>query len=129
MKKQKQFAPKKVAGVKEFGRKSASKKGYDSTWTRYTFRFKHHNPTCCACGSDLKINVDHMVPHKGDDELFRKLDNHIPLCHKCHSYCTANFDKFKVPLTEEKMSWINSQRVKFNVTSSIKVLPYYDKSK
>lgn len=121
------YKPKRHKAKKVFGKKSAAKKGYDDVWRKYRFRFLHYNPSCAACGSKERLHVDHIVPHKGDEELFRKLDNHMTLCHKCHSYVTMMFDKFDNPKTEEKMKWIAEQRAKHNITTPIKVLAQYEK--
>ena len=86
----KQYRPKRVKGNKRF---SLFKKDkfYNSEWRAFTYRFLYHNPNCYACGAhkdDTRIDCDHLVPHKGDLDLFWKMDNLIPLCISCHSKVT-----------------------------------------
>lgn len=109
-------------------KKSASDKGYDAVWNRYRFRFLHYNKKCYACGSDATV-VDHIRAHKGDDELFKNLSNHMPLCRQCHNTVTTMFDKRSTPLTEAKIKWINERRDLFKCSVTIKVLDKYDKKK
>jgi 5-methylcytosine-specific restriction protein A len=40
------------------------------------------------CG-DLATDVDHVVPHRGDRQLFWDTSNHQALCHSCHSRKTG----------------------------------------
>jgi 5-methylcytosine-specific restriction protein A len=47
------------------------------------------NPWCVYCLRDLKVRklaevVDHIVPHKGDNELFLSRNNLQSLCKSCH---------------------------------------------
>jgi len=50
-------------------------------------------PFCRACAArGLRVeatDVDHIVDHKGDWELFCRRDNLESLCHACHSRKTA----------------------------------------
>jgi 5-methylcytosine-specific restriction endonuclease McrA len=126
MKKSKKFNPRKSTTTnKKFNgtqRWKETNKYYDNEWTKYTFRFKHYNPRCYACGSNNKIHVDHVVAHKGNEQLFWNTTNHIPLCHSCHSFVTASFDRYSPPLTEAKMIWIDEQRKLFKTTIKVKVI-------
>jgi 5-methylcytosine-specific restriction protein A len=125
MKKSKTYKPKTRSSNKKFNnnkRWKETNKLYDSQWTTYTYRFRHYNKHCYACGSTNKINVDHVVAHKGDTDLFWNTTNHIPLCHSCHSYVTASFDRYDPPLTEAKMIWIDGQRKLFNCSVKVKVI-------
>jgi 5-methylcytosine-specific restriction endonuclease McrA len=85
---------------------------YDGGWERYRIRFLRVNPECYACAKKSVV-VDHLVPHQGDERLFKKLDNHIPLCISCHNTVTAKFDRNYVagsPITE-KIKWLNQNRM------------------
>jgi len=112
----------------ERDRKQALYRG-DSSWRNYCARFLAVNPKCYACGSPAKV-VDHLVPHKGDVHLFRKLDNHIPLCERDHNYVSAKFDyKFKVGVTlVAKIGWLNSRRIPTDdwTPAPVKVLPSFE---
>lgn len=125
MEKPKLYKPKKIKS-KKFG-KTRSQKGYDQDWFVYRKRFLHYNKSCYACGSEKDLHVDHLVAHKGNDYLFKKLDNHIPLCSKCHGIVTALFDRSKVPRTMEKLEWFKSKRGELGIDSKVFVLPVYKK--
>lgn len=108
------------------GAKSASQKGYDKHWRIYRFRYLHHNPKCYACGRKATV-VDHIVAHKGDEELFKNLTNHAPLCNSCHNYVTGKFDRHNPPLTEEKFKWFQDIRKRNNIKVRITPLDKYIK--
>lgn len=129
MKKAKQFKRKKVSGSRVFNRQTSTDRSklYDRDWQVYRHRFLYYNTQCYACGSTEQLHVDHLVAHKGDAELFKKLTNHIPLCHKCHSHVTGLFDRFKIPRTQEKLEWINKKRASLGLTTSVKVMPRYSR--
>lgn len=120
---------KKASGNKKFQKNkllTGRAKGYDVEWTRYRFRFLHYNPNCYMCGEKATI-VDHVVAHKGDDVLFKALDNHIPLCKKHHDQITAMYDRGEKPRTEDKMKWIQRIREELGIRTKVKRLPYYSK--
>ncbi len=131
MKKSKQYKPKKNPNAKKFTplakRRSSTQLGYDYDWQKYRFRFLHYNPHCYACGSTEKLHVDHLIPHRGDVELFKKLNNHIPLCDSCHGYVTLKYDKVTPPNTQGKIAWLNTRRKEFGITTSVRVLSRYSR--
>jgi 5-methylcytosine-specific restriction enzyme A len=94
-------------------------------WRQYKFRFLHHNPLCYMCESKATV-VDHIVAHKGDKILFEKLDNHLPLCVRCHNTLTAKFDRNPKTNPQEKIAYIESHRTN---TFPVKVLPTYTSTK
>lgn len=61
---------------REFERESPSKRGYNYKWTkaRKAFLAQHPFCECPACkesGHPLPANVvDHIIPHRGNQELF-----------------------------------------------------------
>ncbi|MED0676974.1 HNH endonuclease signature motif containing protein [Aneurinibacillus thermoaerophilus] len=77
-------------------RGSAASRGYDRRWqnARRVFLMKH--PLCVECEKEKKLVpatvVDHIVPHKGNQELFWDEDNWQPLCKSCHDSKTARED-------------------------------------
>lgn len=99
---------------------------YDHVWERYSKVFLSFNPNCYSCGSKSSV-VDHIQPHKGDEVIFRKLDNHLPLCFKCHNTVTALYDKkyIKGHSVEPKLRWLAQQRINYQCTTRVKVLPEY----
>lgn len=74
-------------------RGSASKRGYNARWRKARAAFLAHNPLCVACereGATVEAKVvDHIVPHRGDDELFQDRTNWQSLCKACHDRKTG----------------------------------------
>jgi 5-methylcytosine-specific restriction endonuclease McrA len=95
-------------------------------WKAYRLRFLKENPKCYSCGVTATV-VDHVTPYQGDEVLFKKLDNHIPLCEICHNKVTGLFDKRFVRggSIEPKLRWLYANRKRINLTFSVKVLPYF----
>lgn len=125
MKKAKLFQPKRSTGGFSFnGRKHIEDMYKTKDWEEYRKRFLSVNPKCYVCGVPSTV-VDHIEPHKGDLKKFEKLDNHLPLCAKCHNTCTAKFDKYNVPKLIEKLTWLKTHRENNNIFVRVKVLSYY----
>ena len=121
----KQFKPKTFSG-KKFVKKqeSARRKGYDSDWERYRWRFLHHNPKCYICNLKSTV-VDHCIAIKPNTKCyFWRVDNYVPLCHSCHSRVTGLFDRCDPPKTDEKVEWMKKERIKNGITSRIKIVPF-----
>jgi len=97
-------------------------------WRNYAAKFLAINKECYACGKPATV-VDHLKPHKGDEFLFKKTDNHIPLCTSCHNTVTSKFDRYyrQGDSIENKIKWLSRLR---GVTDGwfpkkVKVLPSY----
>lgn len=70
---------------------------YDARWQRYRIGFLINNPLCRMCLVGVgRLNpsavVDHIIPHRGDIDLFWDQLNHQPLCKACHDSKTARED-------------------------------------
>jgi 5-methylcytosine-specific restriction protein A len=52
-------------------------------WKARSKRFRYKHPDCKECGGPAEV-VDHVVPHRGDLELFWDMSNWQSLCKKCH---------------------------------------------
>lgn len=63
---------------------SPSKLGYNRRWDRERKEFLKANPLCKICGRPA-TEVDHIIPHKGNQILFWNKSNWQSLCHSCHS--------------------------------------------
>jgi 5-methylcytosine-specific restriction protein A len=65
----------------------------DPRWRRAARRYLDRHPLCADCGElgavEAATEVDHIVPHRGDAQLFWDRSNWQPLCHRCHSRKTA----------------------------------------
>ena len=76
-------------------RGSASARGYDRRWRARRARFLREHPLCVDPYSihprqAVPATVaDHIIPHRGDRELFEDPDNLQPLCAECHGLKTA----------------------------------------
>ena len=74
--------------VQQDARPSASRRGYGHKWRQASALYLIINPTCVHCG-DYATEVDHIIPHKGDMELFWDRGNWQSLCHIDHSRKTG----------------------------------------
>ena len=86
-------------------RPSSTSRGYNSRWQRYAKNFLMGHPLCVEClrknegGHGIPRDaperirasevVDHIVPHRGDQELFWNPANHQALCKHCHDQKTG----------------------------------------
>ena len=73
---------------RERARGSAHQRGYDARWRKEREVFLRANPLCRKCKAEDRIEpatvVDHVIPHKGDQELFWNQANWQPLCKPHH---------------------------------------------
>jgi 5-methylcytosine-specific restriction protein A len=79
----------KQKAVKDKERLNSYQRGYNKRWQAYRLEFLKDNPYCVEC---LKFDihtaaneVDHIIPFKGDYDLFWNYNNHQSLCKICHS--------------------------------------------
>lgn len=83
-------------GYKPFDRKafderrgSSSSRGYGATWRKFRERWLKEHPLCVYCQRENRVTaatvVDHIIPHRGDMELFWLIDNVQSLCHSHHN--------------------------------------------
>jgi CO dehydrogenase/acetyl-CoA synthase alpha subunit len=128
MKKAKLFKPQKSSAKFEFnGRKHIEDMYKSNEWEEYRKRFLDVNTKCYSCGSAATV-VDHIEPHKGNILKFEKLDNHLPLCSRCHNTCTALFDRHNIPKFAAKLEWLKKNRIINEVFTRVKVLSYYKRT-
>ena len=80
-------------------RASASVRGYDSRWEKARRRFLKAHPLCVRCMEQERLVkasvVDHIVPHRGDAELFWDESNWQALCKSCHDHKTMTEDRYQ----------------------------------
>lgn len=74
-------------------RPCAADRGYDHRWRNVRLAFLRESPLCRAC-SDRGVvtaatDVDHIIPHRGNQELFWRHSNLQALCARCHSAKTG----------------------------------------
>ena len=70
-------------------RPSAAARGYGGAWRKARAEFLAQHPWCRFCaevGRQMRATVvDHIVPHRGDAELFWDRSNWQSLCDTHHS--------------------------------------------
>lgn len=70
-------------------RPSARQRGYDSRWDKARRTYIAANPLCVMCEKQDRAVpasvVDHIIPHRGDQQLFWDRENWQSLCTSCHS--------------------------------------------
>lgn len=80
-------------------RRSAKERGYDSRWRTARKRFLKENPLCLECFKDNRLVeatvVDHIIPHRGDKNLFWDETNWQALCKSCHDRKTMTTDRYQ----------------------------------
>lgn len=81
----------------ESRRATASERGYDWTWHKARTAFLQEHTICYICmqrdGAVTAASVvDHIVPHKGNRQLFWDTENWQSLCATCHNRKTAKED-------------------------------------
>lgn len=77
-------------------RKNSHERGYTYQWSQAREVFLKAYPLCTRCEQRGRLTpatvVDHIIPHRGDDDLFWDETNWQPLCASCHSRKTAKED-------------------------------------
>lgn len=70
-------------------RATARERGYTAAWDRARAGFLRLHPRCAECAREGLIVratvVDHVIPHRGDQRLFRDSSNWQALCTNHHS--------------------------------------------
>jgi 5-methylcytosine-specific restriction protein A len=76
--------------------RNATARGYDRQWRKISKAYLNANPLCVRCKAEGKFVkatvVDHIIPHKGDRELFWDRSNWQSLCKHCHDVKTSTED-------------------------------------
>lgn len=80
--------------------KSTTEKGYTSKWNKARVRFLRKHPLCEYCLKEKRytkaIVVDHIIPHRGNQQLFWDENNWQALCKSCHDRKTMTIDRYQV---------------------------------
>lgn len=87
-------------GNQVFDAKSTKTKGYNARWNKARLRYLKVHPLCVHCQAKGLLTkamvVDHITPHRGDQELFWKESNWQALCKSCHDRKTMTSDRYQV---------------------------------
>jgi 5-methylcytosine-specific restriction protein A len=74
-------------------RGTSTQRGYDARWRRARLAYLREHPLCIACEREGRITpatiVDHIIPHRGDYELFWRQSNWAAMCKPCHDAKTG----------------------------------------
>ena len=66
-------------------------------WINARLAFLREHPLCRFCEQNSRTEpatvVDHIQPHRGDEELFWDVDNWQPLCKPCHDRAKQLLEK------------------------------------
>ncbi|WP_026523286.1 HNH endonuclease [Butyrivibrio sp. MB2005] len=85
------------AAMHRSDRAGAASRGYNAAWRRESKKFLMAHPLCVRCMEDKKMVkatvVDHIVPHRGDNNLFWDRSNWQPLCKHHHDVKTMTEDR------------------------------------
>jgi len=79
--------------VYDDNRPNANQRGYTYRWHKVSRLYLKEHPLCVICQKEGRVTeaiiVDHITPHKGNQELFWNDSNWQPLCKSCHDKKTA----------------------------------------
>lgn len=77
-------------------RLSTTDRGYGTRWQKARLTFLKREPLCVECKRRGSITlariVDHVIAHRGDQDLFWDTSNWQALCKRCHDTKTATED-------------------------------------
>lgn len=121
--KPKTFKPPRVAGSRVYDSRAKEKALYDNIWEKFSKDFLRLNDRCYSCGMKSEV-TDHIEAHKGNETLFKKYDNFLPLCIKCHNTVTTLFDRGPLAKTGDKLKWLSRNRHRNDLTFKVKLIPY-----
>ena len=75
-------------------RGSADARGYNTKWRKARKAFLEQHPLCVECMRGGRLTpatvVDHVIPHRGNAELFWDEKNWQSLCKDCHDRKTGS---------------------------------------
>ena len=75
-------------------RPSSYARGYTAEWQKARREYLKEYPLCRHCEQrgrlEAAVLIDHIIPHKGDMDLFWDHNNWQPLCQECHNRKTMN---------------------------------------
>ncbi len=88
---------KKVRAIKrrrtDRRRGTSAERGYGAKWQRLSIAYRRANPLCVECRREGRVGpaecVDHIIPHKGDPDLFWDQSNWQSSCKHHHDQKTG----------------------------------------
>jgi 5-methylcytosine-specific restriction enzyme A len=77
-------------------RSSSCERGYNYRWRKARIAYLIAHPLCVECSAEGRVEqavvVDHIIPHKGNRELFWNKNNWQSSCIRHHNIKTAKED-------------------------------------
>lgn len=73
-------------------RATAAQRGYGHAWRKCREGHLLKHPDCVRCGKIASV-VDHIVPHRGDQQKFWDENNRQSMCATCHSSYKQRLEK------------------------------------
>lgn len=78
--------------------RSAGARGYSRQWRKASKAFLQTHPLCEKCKAEGRLTkatvVDHVKPHRGNQDLFWDRGNWQALCKHCHDVKTATEERY-----------------------------------
>ena len=88
-------------------RATGHEKAYNYKWGKASKKYRKHNPLCVSCQLSGRTSaascVDHIIPHRGSNDLFWDKGNWCSLCWRCHSAKTRREDSLSTWKPRERM--------------------------
>jgi 5-methylcytosine-specific restriction protein A len=82
---------------------------FTKRWQRARLSFLRQHPLCKLCDLDGQVTaanvVDHIKPHKGNQDLFWDPANWQALCPSCHSRWKNRMDRGHGPQALDAHGW------------------------
>ena len=75
-------------------RGTREQRGYDYQWRKLRLMVLSAEPYCKSCQQNgivrAATDIDHIIPHKGNESLRLNRSNLQPLCKECHGKKSAD---------------------------------------
>ena len=87
-----------VQSATDVARGTPAERGYTHQWRKARAMYIMRHPLCVECLRQSPqrftpaTEIDHIIPHRGNDRLFWDQSNWQALCKRCHSAKTAKED-------------------------------------
>lgn len=82
-------------------KRTTAERGYGARWQKARLRHLEAHPLCVMCLAESRVTaaqvVDHIVPHKGNDDLFWDESNWQSLCNSHHNSDKKLIESGKAP--------------------------------
>lgn len=86
-----------VLHSENYKRLNSNQRGYNARWKKARATYLKSHPLCVMCDKCGYVKaafiVDHIIPHKGNQELFWDKSNWQSLCKHCHDSVKQRIEK------------------------------------